>query len=75
MAYNSKIYQPTEDTHVIDEPAVLYKETTISKELNPNGKYSGLLDKLLQLGIKQCDEGDTITHEEFLLQRKLGIKY
>lgn len=75
MTYNSKNFQNTEETLVLNEPAVMYQESNISEDINPNGKYSGLLDKLLQLGIKQCDEGDTITHEEFKLQRKLGIKY
>jgi hypothetical protein len=72
MAYNSKNYQTTEDTLVLNEPAVLRQE---SREKYLDQKLPGLLGELLELANKQIEEGDTITHEEFLLQRKLRRGY
>ncbi len=66
---NNLKYNPTENQKpVLNEPAIEYEINSFEE------KKEYVLNKLLALADKQIAEGDTITHEAFLLERKLRFK-
>lgn len=63
MAYKSNNDKTTDDTLVLKDSAVLHK----IKSYNEN---EDLLDKLLKIGMKQCEDDLLIPHAEVMIEIK-----